>query len=120
MQFKEAKRMCKAEMELHGLKDWKFEWSNKLYNAGDCRPFFKRIRLCASYVFLNEKEAVLDTILHEIAHGLNWENNGLNGHGKEWRRIAKLIGATPSTSCEFKKYPQSKMHKEEFKKIKSI
>jgi predicted SprT family Zn-dependent metalloprotease len=43
-------------------------------------------------VELNDEDAVRDTVLHEIAHGLAPRHAG---HGPTWQRIAASLGARP-------------------------
>lgn len=39
-----------------------------------------------------------DTVLHEIAHALDFEERGTSDHGPRWKAIARRVGATP-TRC---------------------
>lgn len=36
-----------------------------------------------------------DTVAHELAHYCAWEIDQTNGHGKEWKEWAIILGATP-------------------------
>ncbi|HEX8520906.1 MAG TPA: SprT-like domain-containing protein [Tepidisphaeraceae bacterium] len=122
MNLNSAKALSLRLMGKHGLVDqgWQFRWNNNARRAGVCR--IKRTRLTApvalvvghsvadaiehklekKYIELSrfwtkhhEKEMVLETILHEIAHALAGPEAH---HGPVWKRIARGIGATPR-SC---------------------
>jgi predicted SprT family Zn-dependent metalloprotease len=47
----------------------------------------------------------LDTMLHEMAHALDYLRNGNLDHGPSWRRIAAQVGCepTPCTSDGFRR-----------------
>ena len=88
-------------MEKHGLTEtgWTFKWSRGKKQFGACATKFNRrtktfvykeIRLSAPLTELNSEEQVTDTILHEIAHAIA---GTAAGHGPEWRRVARAIGA---------------------------
>jgi predicted SprT family Zn-dependent metalloprotease len=90
-----------AELKMlqHGLtqKCWKFEWTKKKH-LGVCDYTNRVIRVNREYAEMNSEEVVYDTVLHEIAHALDTSRSG---HGYEWRRIARSIGAR----AECKKSP---------------
>jgi predicted SprT family Zn-dependent metalloprotease len=49
-------------------------------------------------------KALLDTLLHEIAHAITRQRHGKNikGHGPEWKKVCIEIGAKPiRTSSKF-------------------
>ena len=83
----------------HGLLEhgWRFNWHNKKVSLGTCSYNKKRIYLAEWYVELNDKDEVMDTILHEIAHALAYHRHGSagRGHGKIWKSICREIGAKP-------------------------
>lgn len=70
---------------------WKFEFDNAKVRFGCCKYRSKTITLSKHLVLLNDIDAVLDTILHEIAHALAGYSAG---HGNKWKQIAKDIGCT--------------------------
>ena len=43
---------------------------------------------------------IRDTILHEIAHALDYKQRGKSGHDEAWKAICRKIGAKPSRSSE--------------------
>ena len=83
----------------HGLLEhgWKFNWHKKKIALGTCNYNRKKIYLSEWYVKLNDKDEVMDTILHEIAHALAYHRHGSagRGHGKIWKSICVEIGAKP-------------------------
>ena len=83
----------------HGLLEhgWKFRWHNKKVALGTCSYNRKLIYLAEWYVELNDKDEVMDTILHEIAHALAYHRHGSagRGHGRIWKTICREIGAKP-------------------------
>jgi predicted SprT family Zn-dependent metalloprotease len=92
MKWDEAEQLMWDLMREKGLvrEGWRFEWDRAKRRFGRCS--FKRKLLTMSWelVGLNEKEEVLDTIRHEVAHALCGKNVG---HGEKWKRIAKELGA---------------------------
>jgi hypothetical protein len=114
MDLIKAKELCLQLMLKHGLteeKGWKFEWLRSKRVAGKCITIGSRkivgytstgrsikvstgvphggtILLSSIITSIHTEEEVLDTILHEIAHGLTPGN----GHDEVWRRKAIEIG----------------------------
>ncbi len=75
-------------------KSWKFEWSQSSTYAGVCYYKRKIIKLSDKIMQLNlnNEKFIIDTILHEIAHGIDWERNRVCGHGTSWKRICLELG----------------------------
>ena len=42
----------------------------------------------------NNEKRVINTILHEIAHALDYRKRGYSNHDSEWKRMAKSIGCS--------------------------
>jgi predicted SprT family Zn-dependent metalloprotease len=80
----------------HRLNGWSFGWSASKRRLGVCKYHRKRIEIGAYYAQYNAEAAVLDTLLHEIAHALAGPEAG---HGPVWQSIALRIGATPK-ACD--------------------
>ena len=59
--------------------------------AGCCDYSWKIISLSRYYVLANEEAAVMDTVLHEIAHALTPGD----GHGAKWKAACVKLGAVP-------------------------
>lgn len=57
------------------------------------------IALSADLLLPGNRALLEDTMAHEMAHAEAWLRHGHRGHGREWRRIAERVGATPSALC---------------------
>lgn len=82
-------------MNKHGLSDWTFQWDRKKTGFGFCRPSTKTISLSAPLTKINSDEEVVDTILHEISHALDWVRNKKMGHDWSWKKICIEVGCRP-------------------------
>jgi predicted SprT family Zn-dependent metalloprotease len=91
MNLNEAKTLAIKLMDQHNLlnDNWYFEFNNRKRAFGVCNFRYKRISLSAPLTLINDKAAVLDTILHEIAHALVGIENG---HNHIWKKKALEIG----------------------------
>lgn len=68
-----------------------FKWSKYVKKYSRCAGYNIKehcIILSPRYVELNERKHVLNSILHEIAHGLTPGH----GHGRIWAEVFKKIG----------------------------
>ncbi len=87
---------------------WGFEFDNAVRRFGCCHYGGRKgyfISLSRKLVAINDEPQVLDTILHEIAHAMDFEERGDTDHGPNWRRIAIEIGCNGErcyTSSEVK------------------
>ena len=102
MNISEVRELAQEKMSLHGIGHWKLKMVHSKSFAGRCRTrYFHKlpsrsngeIELSIDYMEVFPYEEVLDTILHEIAHGL--VPNDVKSHGPEWKHMAKSIGARP-------------------------
>lgn len=96
MELKKLVDTAAEQMAKHGLIDWKFGIADTKRRLGVCKYPKKRIEISEFYALNNPDEAVLDTLLHEIAHALAGPKAG---HGPVWKAIALRIGATPK-ACD--------------------
>lgn len=64
------------------------------------QPFKSTVKLEFSTYWMEHAplEEVIDTILHELAHGLAGPRAK---HGPEWKSVAKSLGCTPKASTDF-------------------
>ena len=94
MNLSVAQTLAVTLMKKHRLidKGWTFKYDNAVKRFGVCRFRSKTIGLSRKLVLLNDKEQVMDTILHEIAHAIAGHKAG---HGIEWKRVCIQIGAKP-------------------------
>lgn len=93
-------------MEKLGLEGWVFRVNNRLSRAlGRCVRGHKGkfIEIGGAYIRSASHEDIMDTIAHEIAHAAAWDFDGHWGHGKEWKKWCKVVGANPSPRKELPK-----------------
>lgn len=112
-------RKAKAEKKMLRLmqewdlteKGWTFRWDNRSKKTlGRCWLFDRqgnpKVIELSSKVWLEVPEEELpegqleDTMLHEIAHALDFEERGKSDHGAIWKGWASHVGADPSRTCE--------------------
>jgi predicted SprT family Zn-dependent metalloprotease len=83
----------------HLIKNCLYEWEVKLNNTrscnGSCNYNKKTIFLSNFLVDTATDEDILDTILHEIAHAIDFKTRGKSNHDWKWKKIAKQLGANP-------------------------
>jgi predicted SprT family Zn-dependent metalloprotease len=94
MNLSVAQTLAVTLMKKHKLidKGWTFKYDNAVKRFGVCMYRSKVIGLSRKLVLLNDKDKVVDTILHEIAHAIAGHKAG---HGIEWKRVCERIGAKP-------------------------
>ncbi len=88
-------RVARELMDQHGLHGWKLRWMEQKSSriCGRCKSRGKIIELSRMYFVMTEDEAVKrNTILHEIAHALQYERAGYMSHDKGWKSICAEIG----------------------------
>ncbi len=91
MDLFEAKTLALQLMSEHRiLPGYCFKFDTRLSRAGACNKYSRTIILSEEYIKINDKDEVVDIILHEIAHALVTDN----GHGKEWKTKAISIGCS--------------------------
>lgn len=104
MDLNEARTLTLEKMDENGLlPDWSFGWSRSVRYAGMTRPLrydenrrivpFKRLELSKPITEINDREQVLDTIYHEIAHAIV---GGKHHHDRVWKAKARELGAVPT------------------------
>lgn len=65
---------------------WSFKLNTRTHSLGLCRPMEGIIEISVHTVEAGE-EVFMETLLHEIAHGLDWIRNRAHGHGHSWKMI---------------------------------
>ena len=78
-------RLARELMDEHGLTHWKLRWAEHASSSilGKCYGGKKLITLNRMYfVMTKDKSVCTNTILHEIAHALQFEQTGGSDHGK--------------------------------------
>jgi len=96
---KKTKKIFAELMKEHELLKvgWTYSFDQANSRFGWCDFNKKHISISEPICLLNEGTnfpVIKDTILHEIAHALTYEQYGNTAkpHGKEWQEIAKQIG----------------------------
>lgn len=94
MHISEAIALARSEINSHPeLAGWKVEIFNRKNTLGLCNYSRRTISLSRSFVTLNSREIVHQTILHEIAHALLPPDVK---HGARWLKLARSLGYTGS------------------------
>jgi hypothetical protein len=91
MELKDVKTLTEHKMWEHGLiqKGWKFEFGRGKFQFGLCSHGKRIIRISRHLSLINDRERVLLTVLHEIAHALVGSGHG---HDKVWKAKCIEIG----------------------------
>lgn len=76
----------------YGLTGWTFGLADTRRRLGACKHRQRRIEVSEYYARNNPDAAVLDTLLHEVAHAIA---GPAAGHGPVWKAVAVRVGATP-------------------------
>lgn len=82
-------------LDEHGLDrlGWRFAWDRAVRRAGCCKHTQRLITLSRPiFEIETNRDDVLDTILHEIAHALVGPEAG---HSNTWKQTAVAVGARP-------------------------
>lgn len=89
--------ICLADYE------YEFQWIKSVRVFGRCNTKKKIIYLSVDITRINlhNREAIHSTLLHEIAHAIEYELYGKIGHGKTFKKINKAIGGNGKTHFEF-------------------
>ena len=97
MEEKHVVEMGREFLDQFGLEHWAFGVSNTKRAIATCH--ISKQKIVFSKVFMNmDYKEIKDTILHEIAHALDWERNRKAWHGHTWKAICREIGARPRAS----------------------
>jgi predicted SprT family Zn-dependent metalloprotease len=88
-----------VELMEHYLPGWTFVWNDTKSFMGQCCNKTKVINLSKTFTLHRTLPETLDTILHEIAHGMT--PTKYKPHGAEWKSQAVMLGAKP-VSCATK------------------
>ena len=96
--LKESEKLATRLMKKWGLTEegWTFGWDYCKTSFGMTRYTKLQITLSKYLTSVSTIEEVKDTILHEIAHALSYEDNGHTGHGRNWKKWCLIVGASPN------------------------
>jgi len=78
------------------LKDYDFGVNQNQFSFGVCYSGAKKKieiseRICKDM----KEEEVRDTLLHELAHAIDFAIRGTSNHDVEWKKVAVVLGANP-------------------------
>lgn len=99
MKLTEAKELAKQLLYKHGLSYYDLKFDNATRRFGKCDARNEIINLSRPLTILNSEAIVKDTILHEIAHALDYKIHGNAGHGITWKSLCLEVGCTPIAFC---------------------
>lgn len=93
----EIQEFAARKMSEWGLidKSWTFGWNTRRSSFGVCRLRKRRIEISSFLFSTISKEEQEDTVLHEIAHALDFESRGRSCHDLIWKMWARKVGAKP-------------------------
>jgi predicted SprT family Zn-dependent metalloprotease len=106
------------EIAKHGLT-CRLKWTRAKGYLGQASWVKQRGKITCSKISLSElwldaldnKNEMLDTVLHEIAHALaNEQYNESCGHDYRWKQIARELGAKPQACAYGVGYDQHKIN----------
>tara|TARA_R110001583_G_scaffold50017_1_gene156194 strand:+ start:6214 stop:6714 length:501 start_codon:yes stop_codon:yes gene_type:complete len=95
MKLEKARNIALKLMRQHGVSDYTFKWDRAVRRFGCHNGRLKTLSLSRPMTEheTNEKR-VINTILHEIAHALDYKKRGKSNHDSEWKRVAMSIGCS--------------------------
>ena len=104
-------KYTQAILSILGLKQYNFDWMPSSSSV---------LGLCVkdSYIavsdefFKNPNPRVWKTVLHEIAHAMEYAIYGQGGHGESWRRCCEAIGLNENEDAAGKScvpYPSAEL-----------
>jgi len=108
MELDKAKNKMEELLKEHGISHWTFNFDRAVRRLGQCAWIKNGIKvrtITISKVMTigrTDKE-VINTMLHEIAHALDYETRGTSGHDNIWRNIALSIGCDGNTCSDVDK-----------------
>src|SRR5687767_8722106 len=90
--------IAKSLINYH-LKGWSIDWSLRSKAVGRCWYSRRLVEVNVHLAVKYGEEEFIETILHEIAHGLVCETHN-GGHTDNWKRTYIAIGGNGSVTTE--------------------
>ena len=113
-----ARTMAEDLLKQHNLdtKNWTFGgFDNAKTRLGVCiyrrRNVTKTIQLSKICTENRTEHQVKMTILHEIAHALDYENRGRSGHDYTWKQLCLSIGGDGQTCNDLDEETRKQIYK---------
>jgi len=107
MESYQYKAIAKSALKTNALYDywameeWDVEFNDNISKTlGRAKCHDRVIELSSKAFIENEhmipKETLIDIVLHEVAHALDYEDRGTSGHDEAWKDWARKVGADPT------------------------
>lgn len=93
-----AESLAKELLAAHGLSEWRVVVSADLRASGQCNYTRKVISLKLARIVGGDRDALRNTILHEVAHALA---GPAAKHGPVWRATARAIGCNAEVGTRY-------------------
>jgi len=103
MNITEARRLYTDLKNGYGLNDWKVEFNNNVSRAGVCNYDKKTLFISKKILSHASDEQIKNTMLHEIAHALEYEKTGTSNHGWRFQNICHDIGCKVGYGSEMER-----------------
>ena len=104
MDISDARKLARDLMNEHGLESWSFKFNKRKKANGTCHYMRRLIELSDPLTRIRTESGVRQTIMHEIAHGLDYVRHGYSsGHGHNWKIICYELGI-PAHRCSRDKH----------------
>jgi predicted SprT family Zn-dependent metalloprotease len=106
MELIKAENLARKLMNENNLYGWGFAFSRGRRALGLCRikssglNLNKTIQLSKYMVLKLDDSEIKDTILHEIAHAIQWDKSGYLSHDNEWKEILISIGGSGERTAD--------------------
>ena len=95
MNLEKARHIAINLMKEHGLRGYTFKWDRAVRRFGSHNGRMKTISLSRPLTqHETSEDRVRNTILHEIAHGLDYKKRGYSNHDRLWKSLANSIGCS--------------------------
>ena len=95
MNLEKTRNMALKLMRKHGLTNYTFKWDRAVRRFGCHDGRMQTISLSRPLTLHETNRCrVKNTILHEIAHALDYEQRGYSNHDRVWKRTARSIGCS--------------------------
>lgn len=97
------KMLCKDLVEYYGKGQFCLNFEDMGWGRGGTASYRGGrifIKMNINYISQKPEEQVLNAILHEIAHGIDYTIRGTSYHSEIWRKIAIGIGCDGKTCYE--------------------
>lgn len=100
MEFKNIQQVEKYTLRIlkkYCKHSWSIDWMKRKRVAGMCSPAFYTVHFSKILFELNIKNTdfITNTVLHEIAHAIDYERNKKSGHDPTWKAICQELGIEP-------------------------